>query len=211
MRERHPRTSILLPAVLSIAVAASVIVIAEGAFAPREAHASVAVAVSLDDLARASGVIARVTALERESRWEDGRIVTYSRARVDDVIAGAMPGGAREVRIRTLGGRVGDIGQTVEGEAMLAPSETSIVFLASRSAARITDLVVVGRAQGQLLVRRDVHGREVVRLGTLGELVARPVRPPLRPNGRPVTELDGAAVATVVVDVKRAWEVSHAR
>lgn len=180
---------------------------------PREAQASVAIAVSLEDLARASSVIARVTALDRESSWEDGRIVTYSRVRVDDVIAGAAPASSRELRIRTLGGRVGDVGQLVEGEPLLVPSESSIVFLAARPSGTGLPiaLVVVGRAQGQLIVRRDVHGREIVRVGVVGELVERRIHPPLRPNGRRIVELDGAAVDVVAVDAKRAWEAGHAR
>ena len=184
-----------------------------GLVLPREAQASVAIAVSLEDLARASSVIARVTAVDRESAWEDGRIVTYSRVRVDDVIAGATPSSARELRIRTLGGSVGEVGQLVEGEPLLVPSESSIVFLTARpsGAGLPVALVVVGRAQGQLIVRRDVHGREIVRIGAVGELVERRIHPPLRPNGRRIAELDGAALESVSVDAKRAWEAGHAR
>jgi hypothetical protein len=198
--------------IAGIAIVASVASASMAVLAPDDAHASVAIAASLDDLARGSSVIARVTGLERESAWEDGRIVTYSRVRIDGVIAGATPAtAATELRIRTLGGRVGNIGQLVEGEAALAPSETSIVFLAL--APRGNDHIVVGRAQGQLVVRRDVHGREVVRVDSraVGELVDRRVRPPLRPAGRRVIELDGATVDSVVADAKRAWEVGHAR
>ena len=179
--------------------------------APREVHASVAIAASLEDLARASSAIARVTALDRESTWEDGRIVTYTRIRVDAVIAGSTPAAARELRVRTLGGTVGNIGQIVEGEAQLAPSESSIVFLKERSSTTGPTAIIVGRAQGQLLVRRDVHGREVVRVGAVGELVDRRLRPPLLAAGRRIVELDGGLVETVSVDAKRAWEAGHAR
>lgn len=168
-------------------------------------------AASIEDLARASSVIARVTALDRESAWEDGRIVTYSRVRIDEIVAGSTAGNTREVRIRTLGGSVGNIGQTVEGEAVLTLAQPAIVFLGTRSPQRTTDLVVMGRAQGLLLVRRDVTGREIVRLGPVGELIARKIRPPIRATGKPVVELDGASVDAVVIDAKRAWEVGHAR
>src|SRR5436305_1965596 len=100
------------------------------AVTPREASASVAVAASLEDLARSSSVIARVTAVSNESAWEDGRIVTYSRVRIDGIVAGRAPADARELRIRTLGGRVGSIGQLVEGEAAFVANESSLVFLA---------------------------------------------------------------------------------
>lgn len=186
---------------------------------PREASASVAIAVSLEDLARASSVIARVTPVDYVSAWENGRIVTTTRLRVDEIVAGA-PGaagtatdGARELRVRTLGGRVGDIGQRVEGEASFAMSEPSVVFLVpfTGPAAEAASFVVTGRAQGQLLVRRDVQGQEVVRIGAVGELVERRIHPPLRAAGRRMTELDGSSVQSLSIEAKRAWEVGHAK
>lgn len=214
MSERHHRNSPPRSPAFTLGLAAVVFVgatfVSSGALAPREAQASVAIAMSLDDLARGSSVIARITPLDHESVWENGRIITYSRVRVDDVVAGSTPSSARELRVRTLGGRVGNIGQTVEGEAALTASEPSIVFLAAARSDHTTDVVVVGRAQGQLRVRRDTHGQEVVRLGGVGEIIARQVRPPLRPAGTPVIELQGAPVASVVTDAKRAWEAGHA-
>jgi hypothetical protein len=124
-----------------------------------------------------------------------------------DAAHGATAVAANELRIRTLGGRVGDVGQLVEGEASLSGAESSLVFLAPHA----SDYVVAGRAQGQLLVRRDVHGREVVHIGGVGELVERRIRPPLRPLGRRMTELDGLALGAVVVDARHAWEVGHAK
>jgi hypothetical protein len=208
MREHRLRSS-LLPFSFVVAFAGVAGVGASvGPFAMREAHASVAIAASIEDLARASSVIARVTALDRESAWEGGRIVTYSRVRIDSVIAGALPAPTtREIRVRTLGGRVGDVGQIVEGEAALAPSESSLVFLAKAE----STFVVMGRAQGQLLVRRDTHGREIVRVGVLGELVERRIHPPLRATGRRITELDGAMLDVAARDARTAWEASHAR
>jgi hypothetical protein len=172
----------------------------------------VAIAVSLEDLARTSSVIARVTALERSSAWEDGRIVTTTRVRVEDLVAGATPNGARELRVRTLGGRVGNIGQLVEGEAAFALSESSVVFLVSHGAISAEPaFVVVGRAQGQLHVKRDIQGREVVRVGATGELVERRIHPPLVAGGTRIVSLDGAPVQTMTIAARRAWEVVHAK
>src|SRR4051812_18654164 len=128
MRERRRRSSFAVhfgPLLLVAACATTAI----GGLVPREANASLAGAASLEDLPRSSSGIARVTAEGSESAWEDGRIVTYSRVRVDSVIAGRAPGDARALRIRTRGGRVGDIGQIVEGEAVFSPAESSLVFL----------------------------------------------------------------------------------
>ncbi len=179
---------------------------------PREANASVSIALSLEELTRASSVIAKVTPLERTSTWENGRIVTSTRLRVEEVYAGTAPGGARELRVRTLGGRVGDIGQLVEGEVVFAPNEPSIVFLTPlEGLSAEPKFVVAGRAQGHFHVQRDVHGREVVRVGAVGALVDRRVLPPLRGPGRRVTELDGSPVGVLALEVKRAWEVGHAK
>ena len=216
MREHRRRTSFVLPVALLCAGAASLFTVGEPGQGrlrgPREAGASVAIAASLEDLARASSVIARVTPLERTSAWEDGRIVTTTRVRVDEIVAGAVPAGARELRVRTLGGRVDSIGQLVEGEASFVLSEPSIVFLTALAGPYVEpSFVVAGRAQGQLLVRRDVQGREIVRVGAVGELVARRFRPPQRDGGTRITELDGSLAAPLTASFKRAWEVGHAK
>jgi len=95
------------------------------------AHATTARAVSLADLVRRSSRIARVTPLDNFARSEDiggtRHIVTYSRLRIDDSIHG--PSGDSETLVRTLGGRVGDLGEIVHGEAELALDETCLVFL----------------------------------------------------------------------------------
>jgi hypothetical protein len=215
MREHRRRSSFVFPFALLCAAGASLFTVTEdGAPAlrgPREASASVAIAVSLEDLARASSVIARVTPLEATSAWEDGRIITTTRLHVDDVVAGNLPTATRELRVRTLGGRVDTIGQLVEGEASFAPAHASIVFLAPFARSAAPAFVVVGRAQGQLHVKREVHGTEVVRIGAVGELVERRILPPLRAGGQRIVELDGQPLQTVTIEAKRAWEAGHAK
>jgi hypothetical protein len=95
------------------------------------AQATTAHAVSLPELVRRSTRIARATALDSFARTEDiggaRHIVTYSRLRIDDSIQGASADS--ETLVRTLGGRVGDVGEIVHGEAELSLNETSLVFL----------------------------------------------------------------------------------
>ena len=92
--------------------------------------ASTARAVSLPDLVQRSSRIARATTLESSARYEDigdtRHIVSYSRLRVDEVLHGATD---PEIWVRTLGGRVGEVGEIVHGEAELALQESSLVFL----------------------------------------------------------------------------------
>ncbi len=190
--------------VAAIAVAASCAV-----FAPHDANASTSIALSVAELASSADTIVRVTQLEKTSAWEDGRIVTTTRARIDGVVAGASPGS--EVSVRTLGGIVGTIGQFVDGEAELAPGEQAILFLAKADAKNTVR--VVGRAQGRWSVVRDVHAHEIVRMRGAGNLVARRaagvgtvlVAPKL------ASSLDGVLVNDATREAAQAWSTSHAR
>jgi hypothetical protein len=95
------------------------------------AHATTARAVSLTELVRRSTRIARATTLDSFARSEDiggaRHIVTYSRLRIDDSIHGSSADS--ETLVRTLGGRVADLGEIVHGEAELSLHEPCLVFL----------------------------------------------------------------------------------
>jgi hypothetical protein len=127
------------------------------------AHATTARAVSLADLVRRSRRIARATPLESFSRSEDvggaQHIVTYSRLRIDDSIHG--PNADSETLVRTLGGRVGDLGEIVHGEAELALDETCLVFLAPDANGVES---VTAMAQGHYPVAIDGAGTARLRL-----------------------------------------------
>ena len=114
-------------------------------FAPPEAVAGVSVLLSLEELAAASTHVVVARALDRHSQWEElgggRRIVTYTRVRVERSIVGA-PGS--EIVVRTLGGAVDGIGQSVSGEAQLALGKPALLFVAQGEGA----LVVAGMAQG---------------------------------------------------------------
>jgi len=114
-----------------------------------EAHASTFVELTVAELLTASGSVVCGTPLEHISLWEDSeggrgrRIVSYTRVRVDRVIDGTQP---NEVWVRTLGGTVGDLGQRVDGEAVLVPGQPVLMFLAPRQDGTHS---VVGMGQGQ--------------------------------------------------------------
>ena len=112
---------------------------------PRSAEASVAVLISLEDLTAASTYVVVATAGERRSVWEETpsgkRIVTYTRVKVDRSVAGPAE---TELWVRTLGGEVDKIGQSVSGEAQIGAGSRSLLFLARVDAG----IVVVGMAQG---------------------------------------------------------------
>lgn len=94
-------------------------------------RATTARAVSLQDLVRRSTCIARTTPLESFARSEEvggtRHIVTYTRVALDDLIDGTAS--ASELWVRTLGGRLADVGEIVHGEAELTMRQPNVVFL----------------------------------------------------------------------------------
>lgn len=98
----------------------------------RVAHATTIRGLSLEELSHESERILLGTALEASSRWAviggRRRIVTETRWRIDDAIAKQAPRDA-EVMIRTLGGRIGDVGAIVHGEAELELEQPCVLFL----------------------------------------------------------------------------------
>jgi len=158
-----------------------------------------------------STLVAAGTPLDSTSLWEDvdnnkgRRIVTYTRLRIDRVVDGNPQA---EVWVRTLGGHVGDIGQHVDGEAVLMPSKPGLFFLRDIPGGT---LAVVGMSQGHypLEAAPDARFRLLSPMG-LGHLVGRlePFKATDRPPAR--TELVGRTlddVAALVIAERHA----HAR
>lgn len=130
----------------------------------RLAEASVSIPVTFDDLVRRATAVAVVTPIDEHGVWEAGRIVTYTRVRVERRVAGRL---AAEVWVHTDGGAVGKIGQLVEGEATLKLGKDSLVFLHPRSdglsiigssdGGATTTFGVVEGAQGQFPIATGGH------------------------------------------------------
>jgi hypothetical protein len=100
---------------------------------PRLAFATMARAITLPELVGLSQYALVGTATDASSRWEtvegSRRIVTYTRVEVTQPIDGRPPPDT-SLLLRTLGGRVGDIGQLVHGEARFELGAPSVVFIA---------------------------------------------------------------------------------
>ncbi len=187
----------------SFLVALSLSVTTVMTIAPSDADASVSVALSLDDVAKTSTLAARVVPRAQTSAWEDGRIVTTTRVAVERVLGGR--GVPSEIDVKTLGGRVGNIGQIVEGEASFAIGTSSIVLLVPRASDGA--LFVNGRAQGQLVIQRAKDNREIVRVASTGALVDRR----RARTEELVTAFDGRDAEDASREIVRAWERTHAR
>jgi hypothetical protein len=187
---RLPRLAALLPisalAALGLNASFSLGPLAmELSFSPKGAEASTSLELSLADLLSKANLVVTGTPLDQTSLWEDSeggrgrRIVTYTRVRVDTVIddTGTTQAGS-EVWVRTLGGAVGDIGQHVDGEAVLSPETRALMFLRRRSDGTHA---VVGMSQGHYPLAAPVRAGEPVKIlapRTLGHLVESRARPP---------------------------------
>jgi hypothetical protein len=100
--------------------------------APRLASATLARAVTLPELVGLSRFALVGTATDASSRWETAgdtrRIVTYVRLEVTQPIDGRPPP-ETSLMLRTMGGRVGDLGQLVHGEARFELGAPAVVFI----------------------------------------------------------------------------------
>lgn len=99
---------------------------------PRPAAATVVRSVSLPALVQSSRRIVVMTALGSHSHYEElgrrRRIVTDTRVRIEERVAKA-DGMDSELLVRTLGGKLGDIGELVHGQAQLVHGEACLAFL----------------------------------------------------------------------------------
>jgi hypothetical protein len=191
----------LLGACLTVALAAS-------ALASDTARASVSIQVTWDGLLRESTAAVVATSVEQRAVWENGRIYTYARLHVDRAIAGAgeLPSGA-EAWVRTMGGVVGKVGQVVDGEAVLTPGQSGLLFLHPGPPGAY---VVTARGQGQFPLVPDADPRappHLVRSHSAGALL------PPRPAATSAFAADvvhGRVVDDVARDVVAAWDRTHA-
>ena len=188
--------------------------------ATRDARASVSIAVLFGELVRDSSGIAIVTPVEQRAAWEGGRIYTYTRVDVETLVAGTLPA---EVWVQTMGGVVGDIGQIVEGEAVLTLGQRSLLFLhqpttppAAKPAVAVGAMFrVTARAQGQfpVVLGEDKKPRFVAATG-LGALlpppperIARIAQADPTGNGQRFARdaLHGRAVQEAAPDIAATW------
>lgn len=138
---------------------------------PTTADATTARAISVASLVSHSRYVVLATPVDSTSRWENvagrRRIVTYTRLSVEGDLNGKAEGSS-ELMVRTLGGRVGNVGQIAFGEARLEHGQRSVLFLHE---SRDGTLAVTGMAQGHYPVVADGDDAPVLkRSGEVPEL-----------------------------------------
>jgi hypothetical protein len=181
-----------------------------------DARASVSIAVSWELLLQESTAAAVVTPLESRSVWESDRIYTYTRVRVERVVAGELPAGATRdgAWIRTMGGVVGKIGQLVEGEAVLQSGQSSLLFVhLLPGPAGVFDVTARGQGQFPLVgpAGDEKTPPHLVRSNTTGALVAPRTLGPVPVGPLAADVVHGRAVDDVARDVVTGWGRTHAR
>jgi hypothetical protein len=177
-----------------------------------DARASVSIAVTWDGLLHESTAAALVTPLGSQSVWENDRIYTYTRVRIDRVLAGDLAMGG-EVLVRTMGGVVGHTGQLVEGEAVLGPGAASLLFVHSIPGRPAGTFDVTARGQGQFpVVADDARAPpHLVRSNTVGALGPPRLLGPVAIGPMAADVVHGRAVDDVARDVVTAWSRTHSR
>jgi len=198
------RRSLLLLAFLAAPAAVT--------FSSHESVASVSIAVPFDSLVKDADVVAVVIPQEAKSVWEDGRIYTYTRVKVEQGIAGELGAGS-EGWIRTLGGAVGKVGQMVDGEPVLTNGKSSLLFMRKFKAG--TGWEVSARAQGQypVVVTDDAaKTKKVIRSANVGVLYPPKAQTTtdVQTNSTTTQSTSGGATTTVA-KVRLAQEVIHDR
>jgi hypothetical protein len=171
---------------------------------PPMAEASVALAVTLEELVDHADLAVVARATERHSQWEEiggsRRIVTYTRLELLRTVGGPPPD---ELWVRTLGGAVDAIGQQVEGEARLPLGSRSLLFLTHSPD---DAWVVTARAQGHFPLVSTPDGKTKLRRSPdVGAIVAR--KGPSTP-ARDV--LVGRELESALQAVRSTWAKRHA-
>lgn len=123
------------------------------------ASATIMVPLSLEDLTGDAAAIVRARVVESSAAWDEGRqkIWTTTVLDVSETVWSAAPVG-RQVRVRTLGGEVGDMGMKVAGTPVLKLGEEVLLFL--RADSKVAGaFAVIGMNQGRFSMRTDTAGR----------------------------------------------------
>lgn len=181
---------------------------AVGLLASTPSHASVSIAMAWEDLLQSSSSVAVATPFESKAVWENGRIYTYTHVNVDRAIAGDLAAGA-QVWVRTMGGVVGDIGQSVEGEASFPLNTSSLVFLRPGPA---STYVVTARGQGQFPMVKSsdpTQPAHVFRNGAAGLLLPRTDNATRATTRLAGDVLHGLTIDDAAREVTSAWSHTH--
>lgn len=128
--------------------------------APTPGHATTMRFKSLQELVRGSDVTLLGEPVASQSFWQGTRIMTRVRVQVREVWAGRMPQ-HHVVDVITPGGVVGDIGQRVDGAAVLREGTQVVLHLRRHEG----EYLPVAMAQGVWVVPPSPASQQLIRPG----------------------------------------------
>ncbi len=115
------------------------------------ANATTLARMQFEELARHATAVARVRCLAATSFWENSEIWTDTNFEVVEQMKGLLPG---VIRIRTLGGSIGNLHSRIEDVPVFHPGEEAYLFLWGREG---EPLRVLGWSQGTFRIARDAR------------------------------------------------------
>jgi hypothetical protein len=127
----------------------SVLLAAGALLAPGRAPAASVVPIPVADLARAADVVVLGTVQGTRVHRDGGATYTVVEVRAREILKGTEPPGT--VRVRQVGGLIGDGGSIVAGAATFVPGECVVLFLERHGG----ELRLLGEAQGKFRVSRE--------------------------------------------------------
>lgn len=176
-------------------------------FMVQEASASVSSAVVFEALVRDTTSVGVATPIEQHAVWEGSRIVTYTRVHMESAVAGELKTSS-DTWVVTLGGVVGEIGQSVDGEAVLRLGVPSLLFLRPDPSSTGVH-IVTARGQGQFPITLGADKKQ--RLFTKNNSAGLVLRHPSTANQRLASEvIEGRPVEEATLEVANTWKRLHA-
>jgi hypothetical protein len=121
------------------------------------ANATTLARMRFEELAQQATAVARLRCLGVQSFWESGEIWTETRFEVVEQNKGSLP---QVVRVRMLGGSIGNLHSRIEEVPVFHPGEEAYVFLWSREGEPFR---VLGWSEGTFRITRNARtGLETV-------------------------------------------------
>ena len=155
------------------------------ALIPAVGQATIVVPMTVETMATKSALVVRAQVLDSTCEWDrsNKHIFTYTRLKVIEALRGKASAG-KLIRVRTLGGEIGDVGMAVAGTTKFEPGEEVVIFV------RVdpydsADFQVVGMSQGKFVVKKNAKGDSVVVPNVNGlEFARRDIRGAMKITGQ---------------------------
>jgi len=126
------------------------------------ADATIVVPMTLDSMTQASALVVRAKVVKSAAEWGRSKkhIFTFTDLKVLEVLRGKSEIG-KTIRVRTLGGEVGEVGMAVAGTPKFQ-RDGEVVLFVRVDPYDSTNFQIVGMSQGKFEVRKNQSGAMIV-------------------------------------------------